>query len=92
MMQRIAAPGESNALFTQPASRMFIATDCGPVQLWAEPPTPCRTGTSYATVGVLPGSMKLVPIQGEADFSREDLANRQKILNGFVMRGRLGDR
>jgi len=36
--------------------------------------------------------MKLVPIQGEADFSREDLANRQKILNGFVMRGRLGDR
>jgi len=48
--------------------------------------------TSYATVGVLPGSMKLVPIQGEADFSREDLANRQKILNGFVMRGRLGDR
>ena len=51
-----------------------------------------RKRTSYATVGVLPGSMKLVPIQGEADFSREDLANRQKILNGFVMRGRLGDR
>ena len=45
MMQRIAAPGESNALFTQPASRMFIATDRGPVQLWAEPPTPCHTGT-----------------------------------------------
>jgi hypothetical protein len=50
------------------------------------------SGTSYATVGVPPASMKLVPFQAEADFSREDLAKRQKILSAFVMRGRLGDR
>jgi hypothetical protein len=36
--------------------------------------------------------MKFVPFQAEADFSREDLAKRQKILSAFVMRGRLGDR